>query len=67
MRSPAVSRSCYLDAIDAEISQIIHRPMTAGHAGECIGAHVFDMELESMPRWRPMTAISARGLWLTRP
>jgi hypothetical protein len=54
--------------IDTEISQIIHRPMTAGHAGEWIAAHVFDIELSSrMPRWPPMTAISARGLWLARP
>jgi hypothetical protein len=35
------------NAIDAEILQIIHRPMTAGHAGEWIAAHVFDIELES--------------------
>jgi hypothetical protein len=34
--------------IDTEISQIIHRPMTAGHAGEWIAAHVFDIELESI-------------------
>jgi len=33
--------------IDKEISKIIDRPMTAGHAGEWIAAQVFDIELES--------------------
>jgi hypothetical protein len=34
------------NAIDERISQIIQRPMTAGHAGEWIASRIFDIELE---------------------
>jgi hypothetical protein len=36
-----------LNVIDKDISKIIDRPMTAGHADEWIAAQVFDIELES--------------------
>lgn len=35
------------NAIDAEIAQLIQRPMTSGHLGEWIAAQVFDIELEA--------------------
>jgi hypothetical protein len=35
------------NAIDASIAAIIGRPMTSGHLGEWIAAHVFDIGLES--------------------
>ena len=35
------------NAVDARIAEIIQRPMTAGHLGECIAARVFDIELEA--------------------
>lgn len=34
------------NAIDAEIAELMHRPMASGHLGEWIAAHVFDIELE---------------------
>ena len=34
------------NAIDAELAQLIQRPMTSGHLGEWIAAQVFDIELE---------------------
>lgn len=34
------------NAIDAELAQLMHRPMTSGHLGEWIAASVFDIELE---------------------
>jgi hypothetical protein len=34
------------NAIDERISQIIQRPMTAGHAGEWIASRIFNIELE---------------------
>jgi hypothetical protein len=34
------------NAIDERISQIIQRPMTAGHAGEWIASRIFDVKLE---------------------
>jgi hypothetical protein len=33
--------------IDEQITQIIHRPMAAGHLGEWIASRVFDIELET--------------------
>jgi hypothetical protein len=41
----ALLREC--NAIDAEMAQLIDRPMTSGHLGEWIAAHVFDIELEA--------------------
>jgi hypothetical protein len=35
------------NAIDAELARLIDRPMTSGHLGEWIAAHVFDIELEA--------------------
>jgi hypothetical protein len=35
------------NAIDAELAQLIQRPMTSGHLGEWIAAQVFDIELEA--------------------
>jgi hypothetical protein len=35
------------NAIDAELAQLIQRPMTSGHLGEWIAAQVFDIELET--------------------
>jgi hypothetical protein len=35
------------NTIDEKISEIIHRPMAAGHAGEWIAAQVFDIQVES--------------------
>lgn len=34
------------NGIDAEIAATIQRPMTAGHLGEWIASHVFDIQLE---------------------
>ena len=34
------------NAIDAELAQLMQRPMTSGHLGEWIAAQVFDIELE---------------------
>jgi hypothetical protein len=35
------------NAIDAELALFMRRPMTSGHLGEWIAAHVFDIELEA--------------------
>jgi hypothetical protein len=35
------------NAIDAELAQLMQRPMTSGHLGEWIAAQVFDIELEA--------------------
>lgn len=35
------------NAIDAQLASLIGRPMTAGHLGESIAGHVFDIELET--------------------
>jgi hypothetical protein len=35
------------NAIDAELTRLINRPMTSGHLGEWIAAQVFDVELEA--------------------
>ena len=34
------------NSIDERIGRLINRPMTAGHAGEWIASHIFDIELE---------------------
>ena len=33
--------------IDAELAQLMQRPMTSGHLGEWIAAQVFEIELEA--------------------
>lgn len=33
--------------IDARIAEVTERPMSAGHLGEWIAAHIFDIELEA--------------------
>lgn len=35
------------NAIDAELAQLIQRPVTSGHLGEWIAAQIFDIELEA--------------------
>lgn len=35
------------NAIDAELTGLMQRPMTSGHLGEWIAAQIFDIELES--------------------
>jgi hypothetical protein len=35
------------NAIDAELAELIDRPMTSGHLGEWIAAQIFNIELEA--------------------
>jgi hypothetical protein len=35
------------NAIDDQITKVIHRPMTSGHAGEWIASKIFDITLEA--------------------
>jgi hypothetical protein len=38
---------CIRDRIDAELAELMQRPMTSGHLGEWIAAQVFDIRLEA--------------------
>jgi len=55
------------NAIDAEIAQVIQRPMTSGHAGEWIAAQVFDIELESNAAMAAYDGHFRSGHWRARP
>jgi hypothetical protein len=50
MEEDSLARAAVLlrerNAIDSELARLIQRPMTSGHLGEWIAAHVFDIELE---------------------
>jgi hypothetical protein len=51
METDSLARAAALlrqrNAIDVEIAQLIHRPMTSGHLGEWIAPQVFGIELEA--------------------